>query len=215
MNDRDKGNFDPRIADWLEGDPNEAPDQVLQIVLAAFPSIRQRHGWPLPWRAPNMNGMTRVALAAMAVVAIAVGGLFFVYRPTGGVGGAPTPSTLPSPSAADPFNTASWVAFTSTRYGYSISHPGTWSAQPSDHDWSLATDRTDWLSTAADAFRASDNSVLFTVFAAPIPAGVSSDEWIASYLSPSPSSSSRPSGTPGASASPETCFQTPRPASAP
>ena len=43
MNDQDRAAFDPRIADWLEDDPNEAPDQALQIVLAAFPSVKQRH----------------------------------------------------------------------------------------------------------------------------------------------------------------------------
>ena len=29
--------FDPRIADWLEGDPDRAPEQVLETVLAALP----------------------------------------------------------------------------------------------------------------------------------------------------------------------------------
>ena len=31
--------FEPRIADWLEADPDIAPAPVLSTVLAAFPSI--------------------------------------------------------------------------------------------------------------------------------------------------------------------------------
>ena len=34
--------FDPRIADWLEADPDRAPREVLDTVLAALPSIPQR-----------------------------------------------------------------------------------------------------------------------------------------------------------------------------
>ena len=34
--------FDPRLAEWLEEDPNAAPDQALDVVLASFPSINQR-----------------------------------------------------------------------------------------------------------------------------------------------------------------------------
>ena len=44
MNGQDQLSFDPRIANWLEGDPSEAPAQALQVVLAAFPSVRQRPG---------------------------------------------------------------------------------------------------------------------------------------------------------------------------
>ena len=50
MTPHDETTFDPRIADWLEDDPNDAPDQALEIVLAAFPSIKQRHASRLPRR---------------------------------------------------------------------------------------------------------------------------------------------------------------------
>ena len=40
-------------------------------------------------------------------------------------------------------STAGWVTFTSTRYGYQIEHPPTWTATPATRAWVLATDRWD------------------------------------------------------------------------
>ena len=50
MNRSDEPLFDTRIADWFEDDPHSAPDQALDIVLAAFPSIKQRRAQRAPWR---------------------------------------------------------------------------------------------------------------------------------------------------------------------
>ena len=55
MNRSDEPLFDPRIADWLEDDPYEAPQQALDVVLAAFPSITQRHAARVPWRFLDMS----------------------------------------------------------------------------------------------------------------------------------------------------------------
>ena len=94
---QDPTTFDPRIADWLEDDPNTAPDQALDIVLAAFPSIRQRHASRLPWRTRPMNALARMAVAAV-VIALAIGGAVYVLAPpNGGVGGPPAPTASPSP----------------------------------------------------------------------------------------------------------------------
>ena len=42
MNRSTEPDFDQRIADWLEDDPNLAPRQAIETVLAAYPSIPQR-----------------------------------------------------------------------------------------------------------------------------------------------------------------------------
>ena len=76
MTDQDRTPFDPRIADWLEGDPNTAPEPTLEIVLAAFPSIKQRHGSRLPWRFSAMPTSFKLALGATAVIAVVLGGAF-------------------------------------------------------------------------------------------------------------------------------------------
>jgi len=99
MNDRSQASFDPRIADWLAGDANEAPEQALQIVLAGLPSMRQRHARRLPRRLFEMATAPRLAIGAAAVIAVVLSGAF-VLGPlaTDNVGGVrPTPS--PSSSA--------------------------------------------------------------------------------------------------------------------
>jgi hypothetical protein len=194
MTPHDPTTFDPRIADWLEDDPNNAPDQALDIVLAAFPSIKQRHASRLPRRF-TMTTLPRLALWAAAIVVVVLAGAFLFRPPNSGVGGAapsPSPSTTPStaPSPTASIDMTGWVPFTSTRYGYVISHPSTSSTQPSTRAWSLATDRTDWLSTAADAFN--EPSTRFTVFAAPIPGGTTANDWISAYFDPVASGSASP-----------------------
>jgi Tol biopolymer transport system component len=88
--------FDPRVADWLEDDPDTAPGQVLETVFAAFPSIPQRRSVRLQRRPPVMNRSAYLAAAvAMAVIAVAVVG-------AGGLMNSPAPGTvasLPPPSS--------------------------------------------------------------------------------------------------------------------
>ena len=85
MNRPTEPDFDQRIADWLEDEPNLAPRQALETVLAAYPSIPQRRTLRAPRRFPTMNMPTRVAAAAVIGV-LAVGGAFYLdeTRPAGG-----------------------------------------------------------------------------------------------------------------------------------
>lgn len=122
--------FDDRIADWLEGDPDRAPDQALEIVLAAVPSIRQRRrglGFG-NWRIDSMTFPAKLALTAAATLAIAIGGLYLLAgRDLPSVGGpGPTPSPSPSP-----------IPFTSERFHYSIDVPATWTIVPGTTDLPL------------------------------------------------------------------------------
>src|SRR3954454_3461969 len=83
--------FDQRIADWLETDPDHAPAQALDIVLAAVPSVRQRR--EAPWRSRPMTMPLRLATAAL-LGALVLGGAFLL------TGGGTRPSTtVPSPVA--------------------------------------------------------------------------------------------------------------------
>ena len=95
--------FEPRVADWLEADPDHAPEQVLETVLAAFPSIPQRRASRLPWRPAVMIRSAQLGVAAAIVVAI--GGAFLVITSPGGNIGAPPPPT-PSTPATSPSATA-------------------------------------------------------------------------------------------------------------
>ena len=88
--------FDPRIADWLEADPDRAPGEVVDTILAALPSVPQRRAFRVPWRFPEMS-TNRIALAVLAIVLIA-GGAFAWSRLPGSAGVGSTPSATPSPS---------------------------------------------------------------------------------------------------------------------
>ena len=70
--------FEPRVADWLEADPDLAPAPVLSTVLAAFPSIPQRRVSRVPWRFQTMNRFALFGAAAAIVVAVGLGGLALV-----------------------------------------------------------------------------------------------------------------------------------------
>ena len=147
---------DAILAAWLEEGPNRLPDATRRAIAVSTRTTRQSRlpVW-MPWRAPNMNGMTRLALAAVAVVAVVVGGLF-VLRPgtdqPGGVGGpgspvpsaSPAPSASPSPSASPAPSTsaipeppvgAMTQAFTSPTFGYSIRYPAGWTVTPTTGGW--------------------------------------------------------------------------------
>ncbi|MEP6639592.1 MAG: kelch repeat-containing protein [Chloroflexota bacterium] len=112
MNRSTERDFDQRIADWLEDDPNLAPRQTLDTVLAAFPSIPQRRTWRAPRRFRTMNTPLRLAMAAVIGVLV-VGGAFYLSRSTAPSIGTPlaSPSNGPSPATASPSLTASaWAA---------------------------------------------------------------------------------------------------------
>jgi hypothetical protein len=145
MNDQDRTSFDPRIADWLEDDPNIAPEPTLQIVLAAFPSIRQRHAMRLPRRFPTMSTTPKLALGAAAVIAVVLGGSAVYFsgpqQHVGGPAPTPSPSVTAAPSSASPSPQAEatvpidWTTYTSSRFAYSIDHPSSWSLTPAKYDW--------------------------------------------------------------------------------
>ena len=99
MNRSDEPLFDARIAGWLEDDPHAAPDQALDVVLAAFPSIRQRRALRVPWRFNPMSSPLKLAFAAAAVAVVAGGVLFFgsSLRPVPNIGGQGTASPSASP----------------------------------------------------------------------------------------------------------------------
>ena len=192
MTRSDEPLFDSRIADWLEDDPYKAPDQALDVVLAAFPSIKQRRAWRVPWRFPNVNGITRIALAAAAIVAVAVGGLYVFNSGPSGPGGPtiPTPSPIPSaapsaspaPSATNSLlDTSTWVTYESARYGFSIDHPADWTEVPADHDWTLAAD-VDYLTNGAEAFFTTvDEGVRMTAWSVATEPGTTVDAWLQAY----------------------------------
>jgi TolB protein len=99
MNRSDEPLFDPRIAGWLEDDPHTAPDQALEIVLAAFPSIKQRRAMRVPWRVPDVTP-AKLAFAAMAIAVVVGGVIFFGPWSKDNAIGPPSPVASDSPSGS-------------------------------------------------------------------------------------------------------------------
>lgn len=85
------------ISAWLDEGPTELPERNRRAIVTAARTITQRRrGFGSPWRDPFMNGFTRLALAAAAVVAVALGGIYLVNPGPGGSIGAPGPSATPT-----------------------------------------------------------------------------------------------------------------------
>lgn len=155
MNERHSS--EQRLADWLEDGPADAPDQILETILAAFPSIPQRRAVVrVPWRTSSMNGHVRALAGIAAVVAIAVGAL--ILRPgssSSGIGAGQSASRSPSSAPPSPEALATvpigWTTYTSSRIAYSIDHPAEWIVTPATQDWP-STGLPDPTSPAYDVF---------------------------------------------------------------
>ncbi len=91
--------FDIRIADWLEDDPDKAPSIVLETVVGALPSIPQRRNWRSLLRT---NQMPRFAIVAGVVLVAAIGfGGWWATR-NGSVGATPAPIATPTAPTPEP-----------------------------------------------------------------------------------------------------------------
>src|SRR5688572_30505791 len=114
--------FDSRIADWLEDDPDKAPSIVLATVVGALPSIPQRRSWrSLPLR---FDLMPRFSIAAGLLLVAAVGVSAWIAGNRGGIGSVPTaapsspPATIaPSTPSAPPTPAATMRVLTALDQG--------------------------------------------------------------------------------------------------
>jgi hypothetical protein len=175
--------FDPRLADWLEEDDSTAPEQALEIVLASFPSIKQRRAVRVPWRTTSMSSTLRLGLAAAVVVAAAIGSIYFLgSRSNSPVAGPETqsPSVSPSeaPSNGAPAGTLS--TFSSPQYGYSVEYPTPYAAVPATEPWpddgQLGPEEP-WV----DRFFAPNSTTFVGIAAMPKPEGATDEEFAAAY----------------------------------
>jgi hypothetical protein len=79
------------ISDWLiEEAPERAPDRILGAAARTIERTKQRR-FGAAWREPMLITSTRLAVAAVVIVAVVAGAALF-GRSTAGVVGAPSPS---------------------------------------------------------------------------------------------------------------------------
>ena len=182
--------FDPRLANWLEEDDSTAPEQALEIVLASFPSIKQRRAVRVPWRTTSMSSTLRLGLAAAVVVAAALGSVYFLgSRSNSSVGGpgTPAPTVAPSPTAAPSESPAAvttrpnWTTFTSPLYGYTVDHPTAFQAAAATEEWPLGEivgKEEPWV----DKFFAAVGQTTFVGIASQqLPAGLAAEAALTAY----------------------------------
>jgi hypothetical protein len=166
------------VTAWLEEGPNELPELTRRAIAVSARSTHQRRRRLIsPRWVPALNGtLSRLILAAVAVV-VAVGGLqLFGSRspgPPGGAGGQPSPSPI-----LDMART-----FVSSKYGYAIGYPDGWTIQPAASLWWPPT----WKATGGsdapyDRFFSSPDGDWFRAGSADVPEGVSIDGWIDEFI---------------------------------
>ena len=175
-----------RLADFYASEvPQRAPDRVLEGVLATSEITTQRRVLiRVPWRFPPMNTYAKVAVAAVAVIAIGAVGIA-VLRPgsSPGVGGQPSasPSLSPTPNASRSDSPVASPALTETytsgRHGFSISYPAGWMARPATEPWT--TGLPDFGSTQGDVIYdpLSDEGHLWIMVASQPLGGTSGEQW--------------------------------------
>ena len=198
-----------RILDaYLAPGADRLPDRVIDAALSDIAQTPQRRALRVPWRFPTMNSYAKLAIAAVVVVVVAIGG-FALLRPGGSsaVGAAPTATPSPTSSASaaltrspaaspSPIDTSGWVPFTSDRYGYTISYPPTLPGIPpctvsaptvvgqALRDFRFGTDHWGTLPestlTPLDSLviGAQNCEIVFNGFAETIPGGTSVDDVI-------------------------------------
>jgi hypothetical protein len=182
---------------FAEG-PETVADQALVRTFDAIDRTKQRRELFAPWRFPLMITLPR--LAAMALVAvIAVGGAAYLLGSHSSVGVPAQTSPPPSPTAVVVIPTANdgmatdistWTAFTTSRYGYTVSWPNSpgWIYSPATGDWAGQNAYAMWASPTnapwVDKFYDQTTQVTVTAVATTIPAGTTEEAFIDAYLKP-------------------------------
>jgi hypothetical protein len=176
-----------RIADFYASEaPQRAPEWVLRSALETVDNTKQRRAFiRVLWRFSNMNNYARLAVAAVAVIAVGFIGLA-VLRPgtAPGVGG-PGPSPSPSPPSISPRTSSSPLpalteTFTSTINGISVGYPAGWKIQRATEPWT--TGLVQQGSPFADVIYEKEQDSPFIAVASQPLGGKTADQWRTDYL---------------------------------
>jgi hypothetical protein len=186
------------VAAWLEEGPNELPESTRRAIAVDVRTTPQsrRSKW-FPWRYP-VDRLSLVALAAVAVMVVAVGGLAVSrLAPKGSNVGGPPPATSASPSpspsdapSADPAPIPTTLTippmqqtFFSERYGYTVSYPAGWSGSPATQTWWPPDWKAGGSADEPFDYIGFEERLWFRAASAPLPDGLPSvNDWIDEYL---------------------------------
>jgi hypothetical protein len=197
-----------RLADFYATEaPSRAPDWVLGSALATIETTQQRRAlFRVPWRLQHMNPYVKLAVAAVAVIAIGFLGLTLLRPGTapgvGGSGTPPSPSPSPSPPPSISPNPSSsplpalTETFTSTIHGISVCYPAGWTLQPATEPWRTGIVQGD--SPYADVIYEKEADSPFIAVASQPLGGKTLDQWATDYLVQLPCNATGPVTVDGA-----------------
>jgi hypothetical protein len=179
--------FERATREFLAEGSDRTSAATIAAVLLAVRTTPQERDLRIPWRtAPMSNPMRLVAaIAVIVVVGVAASNLFGRSPGIGGVGSSPSPAVTPSPAPPTPSpqasptpRTASWMTYTSDRYGFSIGHPSDWTERPAIRAWAPPVDP---MTTATEGFVAPGATVLVSAWSVAVAPGTSAEAWIQAY----------------------------------
>jgi hypothetical protein len=147
---------------------------------------------------------SRLAMLSLGIVALAVaacGSAGATNQPTNGPAGtpgaasatdaAPASAAPPPPTAAvavsqspqPTTDTSSWLPFTSSSYGFTVSHPAGWTVAPASGHWSLANpaDESEDILTSPSGPPSPTGPPNLAVFELTVPSGMTADTFIKAY----------------------------------
>jgi hypothetical protein len=189
MNANDE--LERRIADFYATEtPPRAPDWVLESALTTIDTTPQRRALiRLPRRFQTMNTFTKVAVAAVAVIAIGGVGLA-VLRPgqaPPGIGGPGSPSSSPAgspflPSASLTQYPALTGTFTSSIHGISTAYPSGWTVTEALQPWRSGIPAQCDPQCSDRIVEKNFDSPFLGLSSQPL-AGLTGDAWLAKLLS--------------------------------
>jgi hypothetical protein len=190
--------FEPRIADWLEADPDHAPGALLGTVLAALPSISQRRASRVLWRFPTMNRFALLGAAAATIAVVGLGGLELASRsssPQTIAGQTATPSPSPTASAtvaatgaptpvadSSPEIPPLTEQLISGARRFTIDYPRGWTP--------VSSTRVEWRADSTHV------NAVFSGWSVQLPNGQSAAEWLATQESPGQDEACPPASDP-------------------
>lgn len=124
-----------RIADYYATEaPYRAPGWLLAQALDTVDTTPQRRTLlGRPWRFPPMTSFAKLAVGAVAIVAVGAIGLTLLRLPAVGPAASPSPTGSPPPSSLLPPPVTEH--FTSTIHGISIDYPAGWQIRPATEPW--------------------------------------------------------------------------------
>jgi hypothetical protein len=139
---------DEILAGWLEEGPTRLPDPTRRAISVATRTTDQkRRSLWAPWRNPLMTSVARFAVAAIAVIAVIGGAVYFTGpgQSAGGTPASPSPSPSTAPASAPPSPAAQgtvppdWTTYVSSRFAYSMDYPTDWVVVSATRDWPVGT----------------------------------------------------------------------------